>query len=204
VHETRGLFACEDSSRRCVPDCTNAVSFFEPPPPPPEPIIPEEFEVPEWYGPPEGVLGGVVPLELLLARSDKAAVVIESATVYPAGMEFVIDVRWRERSEEWLWPGGYRRRRRHGGGCRTTCSALAISLRMARRPPRWGPVSTCQLQSRMGWRSRAWQPDSSRMMRSPRRRWYRAVRCLSSGAPVVVGSAIHNRSGCGRCRLKGR
>jgi hypothetical protein len=116
VHETRGLFACEYSSRRCVPDRTNAVSFFEPPPPPPERIIPEEFEVPEWYGPPEGVLGGVVPLELLLARSDKAAVVIESATVYPAGMEFVIDVRWRERSEEWLWPGGYGRRRKHGGG----------------------------------------------------------------------------------------
>jgi hypothetical protein len=91
------------------------VSFFEPPPPP-EPITPEEFEVPEWYGPPQGVLGGVVPLELLLARSDKAAVVIESATVYPTGMEFVIDVRWQERSEEWLFPEGFERRRRRAGG----------------------------------------------------------------------------------------
>jgi hypothetical protein len=90
------------------------VSFFEPPPP--EPLTPEEFEVPEWYGPPQGVLGGVVPLELLLARSDKAAVVIESATVYPTGMEFVIDVRWRERSEEWLFPEGFERRRRRAGG----------------------------------------------------------------------------------------
>jgi hypothetical protein len=73
------------------------VSFFEPPPPP-EPITPEQFEVPEWYGPPEGVLGGVVPLELLLARSEKAAVVIESATVYPTGLEFVIDPGQRHAS----------------------------------------------------------------------------------------------------------
>jgi hypothetical protein len=91
------------------------VSFFEPPPPP-EPITPEEFELPKWYGPPQGVLGGVVPLELLLARSNKAAVVIESATVYPTGMEFVIDVRWRERSEEWLFPEGFERRRRRAAG----------------------------------------------------------------------------------------
>jgi hypothetical protein len=91
------------------------VSFFEPPPPL-EPITPEQVEVPEWYGPPEGVLGGVVPLELLLARSDKAGVVIESATVYPTGLEFVIDVHWRERSEEWLFPGGFEHRRRRAGG----------------------------------------------------------------------------------------
>jgi hypothetical protein len=48
------------------------------------------------------VLGGVVPLELPLARSEKAAVVIESATVYPTGLEFLIDVRWREPSVDWL------------------------------------------------------------------------------------------------------
>ena len=77
------------------------MSFFEPPLPP-EPVTPEQFEVPEWCGPPQGVLGGVVPLELLLARSEKTAVVIESATVYPTGLEFVIDVRWREPSVDWL------------------------------------------------------------------------------------------------------
>jgi hypothetical protein len=44
------------------------------------------------------VLGGVVPLELLLARSEKAAVVIESATVHPTGLELVIDMRCREPS----------------------------------------------------------------------------------------------------------
>jgi hypothetical protein len=61
------------------------------------------------------VLGGVVPLELLLARSEKAAVVIESATVYPTGLEFIIDVRWREPSVDWLWPEGFERHRRRGG-----------------------------------------------------------------------------------------
>jgi hypothetical protein len=90
------------------------VTFFEPPPLP-EPIVPEVIEVPEWAGPPHGVLGGVVPLGLLLARSERAAVAIESTTVYPTGIEFVIDVRWREPSVEWLWPQGFDRRRRGGG-----------------------------------------------------------------------------------------
>lgn len=46
-----------------------------------------------WSGPPQNALGGVVALELLLARSDRAAVVVASATAYPAGVEFTVDVR---------------------------------------------------------------------------------------------------------------
>jgi hypothetical protein len=41
--------------------------------------------------------------------------VIESATVYPTGLEFIIDVRWREPSVDWLWPEGFERHRRRGG-----------------------------------------------------------------------------------------
>ncbi len=62
--------------------------FFEPPPLPLEkhrrPIRPP------WSGPPEGTLPGVVPLELLLARSDKAAVYVTHLAVYPAGFELEI------------------------------------------------------------------------------------------------------------------
>ena len=181
------------------------MSFFEPPPPP-EPITPEQFEVPDWYGPPEGVLGGVVPLELLLARSEKAAVVIESATVYPTGIELVIDVHWRERSEEWLFPGGFEhRRRRQGGGlpdelfragvqfadgskATTLESGLDMPIAVA-----YGEGSTAGRGAGLRWRT----------MRSPRNK-RRRVRCSCLGAGVVVVSVIHNRSGSGRCRLKGR
>jgi hypothetical protein len=69
------------------------VSFFEPPPPPPEP--PPEWRQPAWFAPPDDVRGGVVALELVVARSEKAAVTIDSATAYPTGVEFTLDARWR-------------------------------------------------------------------------------------------------------------
>jgi len=52
-------------------------------------------ELPEWVGPPDNVLGGVVALALIAARSADAAVWLESATAYPTGVQFRIDVRWR-------------------------------------------------------------------------------------------------------------
>jgi hypothetical protein len=38
----------------------------------------------------------VVALELVVARSDNAAVTIDSAMAYPTGLEFTVDIRWRE------------------------------------------------------------------------------------------------------------
>jgi hypothetical protein len=63
------------------------------PAPPPEP--PPERPLPAWSGPPANTLGGVVALELLVARSDKAAVWLGSATVYPTGVDFALAIRWR-------------------------------------------------------------------------------------------------------------
>jgi hypothetical protein len=79
------------------------VPFFEPPPPPPEPTPPEEWQTPEWMGPPEDVLGSVVALGLLVARSAKAVVIVPCATAYPTGVEFSIDVRWRGRGPDAAW-----------------------------------------------------------------------------------------------------
>jgi hypothetical protein len=60
--------------------------------------------------PPEDLLGGVVPLGLLVARSAKAAVSIASATAYPTGLEFTVDVRWRGRTADPAWhPAAWRR-----------------------------------------------------------------------------------------------
>lgn len=74
------------------------MSFFEPPPP----RRPVERPVePEWLGPPSNVLGVVVPLGLVLARSEEAVVAVPSATAYRNGFEFELDVRVRgERLED--------------------------------------------------------------------------------------------------------
>jgi hypothetical protein len=56
-------------------------SVREPPEPPPEPQ-------PDWFGPPTGTLPGVAPLELVLARSDLAAVCITRISAYPNGFAF--------------------------------------------------------------------------------------------------------------------
>jgi hypothetical protein len=62
---------------------------FEAPPPTPRPPQPS-WRQPEWLGPPDNVMGGVVGLELLVARSEQAAVWIESATTFPTGAELAI------------------------------------------------------------------------------------------------------------------
>ena len=72
------------------------MGFFEPPPPPPEP--PEQPPQPEWVGPRDNVLGVAVPLELLVARSEDAAVVVRNVVAYPNGVNFVLDVRRRSAS----------------------------------------------------------------------------------------------------------
>jgi hypothetical protein len=182
------------------------MSFFEPPPPPPEPETPEDFEVPEWYGSPRGVLGGVVPLELLLARSDKAAVVIESATVYPTGMEFVIDVRWRERSEEWLFPEGFERRRRRaeGGlpdelfrsGVQFADGSKATSLGSGLDMPL--AVAHGEQEAAEGGTIAAVDDEESEDETKP------SGPVLSVQRAGGGGQRYSQSSGCGRCRPKGR
>jgi hypothetical protein len=73
------------------------MGFFEPPEPPSE--QPPPVSLPEWIAPPVDVLGALVPLELMAARSDVAAVLLESATAYPAGVQVRIDVRWRSEAQ---------------------------------------------------------------------------------------------------------
>jgi hypothetical protein len=67
-------------------------------------------------GPPDDVRGGVVALNLVLARSQKAVVAVGSATAYPTGIEFAVDVHWRVGEADAAWhPGAWRHRRDYGG-----------------------------------------------------------------------------------------
>lgn len=78
---------------------TEQVSFFELPPRPEPPHEPEPAPLP-WHGPPENALGGSVPLELLVGRSETAAVAFTNVTAYPSGFGFTLAVRLREPSTE--------------------------------------------------------------------------------------------------------
>jgi hypothetical protein len=51
----------------------------------------ERFEEPEWFEAPRGWLGGVVPLELLVARSHLAAVYLSGLVAYPTGFTLTIN-----------------------------------------------------------------------------------------------------------------
>jgi hypothetical protein len=72
------------------------MSFFEAPPPPPPLFLPRvEYRQPAWLGPPANVLPGVVPVELLVARTDEAAVAVTGIRAYPTGFGFTLSVRLR-------------------------------------------------------------------------------------------------------------
>jgi hypothetical protein len=51
--------------------------------------------------PPDNALGGVVPLDLLLARTDAVAVVVSELTAYASGFSFELAVTWRRPPSGW-------------------------------------------------------------------------------------------------------
>jgi len=59
------------------------MSFFELPAWRP----PAEYRAPTWVSGPEGMVPGVVPVELLVARTDTHAVLVDGLLVYPTGFE---------------------------------------------------------------------------------------------------------------------
>jgi hypothetical protein len=67
------------------------MSFFEVPARPP----PREHRLPAWSRGPEGMVPGVVPVALLVARTDTHAVLIDGLLVYPTGFDFDLAVRRR-------------------------------------------------------------------------------------------------------------
>jgi hypothetical protein len=68
--------------------------FFDvPAPPPPEPV---EQRRPEWFGPPDNVIGVTVPLGITLFRTDEQALAAPGATAYPNGIAFELALLLRE------------------------------------------------------------------------------------------------------------
>jgi len=73
--------------------------FFEPPPPQPEP---EPFRPPPWHGPPSNVLGGFVPIRLLLARTEHGLLSADGLNAYPTGFAFALVVQARPSEDDRL------------------------------------------------------------------------------------------------------
>jgi hypothetical protein len=83
------------------------MSFFALPPSRP----PSEPRMPVWSRGPEDMVPGVVPVALLVARTDTHAVLVDGLLVYPTGFDFDLAVRRRPghpRHPEHRWSGDLR------------------------------------------------------------------------------------------------
>jgi hypothetical protein len=56
---------------------------------------PPEPRQPEWLGPPDDVLPGLVPVQLVLGRSDTAVVVLTGVQAFPTGLQMSLGIRLR-------------------------------------------------------------------------------------------------------------
>lgn len=73
-----------------------AMSFFESPLITPTGFAPAVvMSPPAWVGPPLDVLPGVVPVELVIARSDQTVVAVTGMRAYPMGFGFTLSLRLR-------------------------------------------------------------------------------------------------------------
>ena len=54
---------------------------------------PSGYRIPAWLRPPEAMVPGIVPVELLLARTDTDAVLVTDLRAYPTGLEFILTAR---------------------------------------------------------------------------------------------------------------
>lgn len=70
------------------------MDFFPEPPDPPDEEWSEQPQ-PVWMGPPEDVLPGVVPVELVLARSPSTVVMLTGMRAFPTGLHMNLAVRVR-------------------------------------------------------------------------------------------------------------
>jgi hypothetical protein len=66
----------------------------------PEPPDEDDYVQPVWAGPPRGWIGGVVPVELSLAKSEAGAVFVHQLSAFPTGLTFEVTALARERGHD--------------------------------------------------------------------------------------------------------
>lgn len=71
------------------------MDFFPPPPESSQLEEPDEEPQPAWMGAPEDVLPGVVPVELVLGRSENTVVLLTGMRAFSSGLQMNLGVRVR-------------------------------------------------------------------------------------------------------------
>lgn len=71
------------------------MDFFPDPPPPFDDEEHDDPPQPVWSGAPDDVVPGVVPLELVLGRSESAVVLLTGVRAFPTGLAMTLGVRVR-------------------------------------------------------------------------------------------------------------
>ncbi len=71
------------------------MDFFPPLPDPPQVEDPDEAPQPAWLNAPKDMLPGVVPVELILGRSESTVVALTGIRAFPIGLEMTLSVRLR-------------------------------------------------------------------------------------------------------------
>lgn len=134
---------------------------FFPDPTQPHEEEPEEGYQPVWSSAPEDVLPGVVPVELLIARSASTAVMITGIRAFPDGLAMNLAIRVRgplERRDlhSEVFDGPYH----HGMGEQWQAERLKWGFEFAdgRRatnidPPAWDG------EDERPWKDKTWRPD---------------------------------------------
>ncbi len=67
------------------------MTFFDAPRPPPPPVPPQP-QRPEWFGPPEGWLGGFVAVRLVMARTPELLITFGRGEAFPTGVQMEMQV----------------------------------------------------------------------------------------------------------------
>jgi hypothetical protein len=134
--------------------------FPDPPTPDPDDVDADEGYQPAWAGPPDDVLPGVVPVELLLARSETTVVLLSGVRAFPEGLAMTLSVRVRGRLGDLdlhteVFDGPYR----HGVGEEWQAGRLKWGFEFAdgRRATSVDPP-VGQGDDRP-WTDREWRPD---------------------------------------------
>ena len=107
------------------------MSFFDSLPAP-APTPPRRARRPAWARS-DAVIPGAVAGEVIVARTEQAAVAAGSIRAYPNGFEFMVHIRLRyedDTSGEWAMDPFIR----HGRGSREPSDALRLGLMYADRP----------------------------------------------------------------------
>ena len=73
----------------------SSMDFFPGPPDPPDTDESPEQPQPVWMSPPEDVLPGVVPVELVLGRSTSTVIMLTGMRAFPTGLHMNLAVRVR-------------------------------------------------------------------------------------------------------------